>query len=131
MPCIVRYDSATPSCPSGEREPSSSQSGPGRQRRHLPSLKVDLILVVVDPVALRQRDDRLPAINERLELVQHPAVAPVSGAVILRAGRRRRVDDLVIGQRIPAHLANDCFRDLDGLGADDSYGDISIVAIGP
>jgi hypothetical protein len=28
-----------------------------------------------------------------------------------------------------AHLANDCFRDLDGLGADDSYGDNPIVPI--
>jgi hypothetical protein len=29
-----------------------------------------------------------------------------------------------------AHLANDCFRDLDGLGADDPYGDIWILAHG-
>jgi hypothetical protein len=28
-----------------------------------------------------------------------------------------------------AHLANDCFRDLDGLGADDSYGDDPVVVV--
>jgi hypothetical protein len=28
-----------------------------------------------------------------------------------------------------AHLANDSFRDLDGLGADDSYGDAAIAPV--